>query len=64
MKMTSNDKIYNWNASSKIMIYRCKNCLSFFFMDVEMIDRLNNTMYVCPRCNNHNFNKYNSSVKL
>ena len=64
MKIIYRSKIYNWGETSRMMIYRCKNCLSFFIIDIEMVNRLNNTMYVCSRCNNNDFNKNNSQVKL
>jgi len=64
MKIIYRSKIYNWGETSRIMIYRGKNCYSFFIIDLEMVDRLNNTMNVCSRCNNHNLDKYNSQVKF
>jgi hypothetical protein len=56
MKIIYRSKIYNWGETSRIMIYRCKNCYSFFIIDIEMIERLTNTMYVCTRCDNPELN--------
>jgi len=46
MKIVYKSKLYNWGETSRLMIYRCKNCYSFFIIDIELIDRLANTMYV------------------
>ena len=59
MKIVYQSKIYNWGETSRLMIYRCKNCYSIFVIDTEMVGRLNNTMFVCSRCNDHILDKYN-----
>jgi len=60
MKILYKNKIYNWGETSRILIYRCKNCYSFFIIDIELIDRLINSMYVCNRCNNQELNNNNN----
>ena len=64
MKIIYQSNIYDWRESSRIMIYKCKNCYSFFIIDIDLVDRLTNTMYVCSRYNNHDLDKNNSQIKL
>ena len=59
MKIVYKSKLYNWGETSRLMIYSCKNCYSFFIIDIELIDRLANTMYVCNKCTNQELIKNN-----